>query len=239
MALAIFDLDNTLIAGDSDYLWGKFLVEIGIVDALIYEHENQRFYQEYRDGILDIQEFLNFALRPLNQHEPALLYAWREQFLINYIDPILLPASYTLLEQHRKRDDTLLIITATNAFVTAPIAQRLGVNHLMATQPEQIDGHYTGRAIGTPCFQSGKINCLEQWQQVHNESMQGSFFYTDSHNDLPLLKLVDNPIAIDPDAMLQQWALEHNWPIMSLRNGNEPFIVNRISNETAKLAIRR
>lgn len=218
MALAMFDLDNTLIAGDSDYLWGKFLADTGVVDAISYEYENQRFYREYHAGTLNIEEFLKFSLRPLSQHDPQQLYTWREQFLTNYIDPIILPAALELVQQHRQRDDTLLVITATNAFVAAPIAHRFAITDVLATTPEWSDGRYTGQVDGVPCFQQGKVICLESWLKKHNKPMHGSFFYTDSHNDLPLLELVDNPIAVDPDVTLHQYAQHRGWPIISLRN---------------------
>lgn len=218
MALAMFDLDNTLIAGDSDYLWGKFLADTGVVDAISYEYENQRFYREYHAGTLNIEEFLKFSLRPLSQHDPQQLYTWREQFLTNYIDPIILPAALELVKQHQQRNDTLLVITATNAFVAAPIAQRFAITDVLATTPEWNNGRYTGQVDGVPCFQKGKVICLESWLHKHNEPMHGSFFYTDSHNDLPLLELVDNPIAVDPDVTLHQYAQHRGWQIISLRN---------------------
>jgi len=219
--LAIFDLDNTLLAGDSDYLWGVFLSERGIVDRDFYERENERFYREYREGRLDIHEFLRFSLRPLRENQPARLLALREEFLRERIDPIILPAARSLLERHRRAGDTLMIITATNAFVTAPIAGRLGVPHLIATEPEQVDGRYTGEVAGEPSFQHGKVRRLEQWLRERALDLAGSSFYSDSHNDIPLLERVQHPVAVDPDQPLAAHATAHGWPILSLRSPGE------------------
>lgn len=217
MALAIFDLDNTLLAGDSDYLWGVFLAEQGVVDGAHYTRENERFYQDYKDGRLDILEFLRFSLRPLSENDPAQLRTWRNTFLARMIDPIILPRGRSLLEQHRSRGDTLLIITATNAFVTAPIALRLGVKHLLATDPEMRDGRYTGGITGTPCFQEGKVQRLHDWLAQRGDTLSGSWFYSDSHNDIPLLQRVDHPVAVDPDEDLRRHAEQLGWRVISLR----------------------
>ena len=218
MSLAIFDLDNTLLGGDSDYLWGQFLVEQGLVDGEYYERENQRFYDEYHAGVLDIHEFLEFVLRPLAEHPLAELVAWRARFLEEKIQPILLPKAVELLERHRTDGDTLLIITATNRFITAPIAERLGVSQLLATEPEFADGRYTGRPAGIPCFQHGKVERLDQWLEETGHDLADSWFYSDSHNDLPLLGRVTHPVAVDPDTALAQHARECGWPIISLRD---------------------
>ncbi len=217
MALAIFDLDNTLLCGDSDHLWGDFLIKLGVVDADRYKQANDRFYREYSEGKLDIFEFLHFSLKPLSEHAPDTLYAWREQFVSEKIEPIILPAGLQLIQKHRDAGDTLLIITATNAFVTAPIAKRLGVEHLIATTPEMVDGRYTGRVSGTPSYQEGKIERLNQWLTKHHHNLVGSRFYSDSHNDIPLLEIVDKPVAVDPDKTLTQHAQKREWPIISLR----------------------
>ena len=217
MSLAIFDLDNTLLGDDSDYLWGRFLIEQGLVDEDAYERENQRFYDAYRAGTLDIQAFLNFMLQPLSAHPPARLLEWRARFLQDKIEPIILPEALALLARHRNAGDTLLIITATNRFITEPIAQRLGVPHLLATDIEFIDGRYTGRPLGTPCFQHGKVERLRAWLAETGHELAGSWFYSDSHNDLPLLDLVTHPVAVDPDQTLAQYARERGWPIISLR----------------------
>ncbi|WP_321527479.1 HAD family hydrolase [Sedimenticola selenatireducens] len=217
MPLAIFDLDNTLLNGDSDHLWGQFLAEQGIVDGDWYERENDRFYQEYKEGTLDIHEFLRFSLKPLSQHSPEQLRQWHQAFMHEKIEPILLPAAQILIDKHRAAGDTLMIITATNAFVTAPIAAAFGIEHLIATDPEMVGGRYTGEVAGTPCFQEGKVTRLKQWLEQHRQNLAGSSFYSDSHNDLPLLRQVEHPIAVDPDETLAQHARKHGWPIITLR----------------------
>ncbi|VAX05400.1 Phosphoserine phosphatase [hydrothermal vent metagenome] len=217
MALAIFDLDNTLICDDSDHLWGDFLADQGIVDADLYKRENDRFFREYQEGKLDIFEFLQFSLKPLSQHEPEALYAWREQFVAEKIVPVILPAGQKLIQKHQDAGDTLMIITATNAFVTSPIAELLGVENLIATEPEMIDGRYTGQVAGTPSYQKGKVERLNQWLAEHGANLDGSCFYSDSHNDIPLLKVVEQPVAVDPDEALAEYAREQRWPVISLR----------------------
>lgn len=217
MTLAIFDLDNTLIAGDSDYLWGQFLVDQGIVDREAYEAANAHFYEEYKLGRLDIDEFLTFALKPLSEHPPEQLLAWRAAFVREKIEPILLPAARALIEHHRSLGDTLMIITATNRFVTEPIAAAYNIEHLIATAPEFSDGRYTGRYLGIPCFQAGKVTRLEAWLEEHDANLDGSWFYSDSHNDLPLLERVAHPVAVDPDDTLAARARENGWNIISLR----------------------
>jgi HAD superfamily hydrolase (TIGR01490 family) len=218
MALAIFDLDNTLLAGDSDYLWGQFLVAQGLVDGALYAQENERFYRDYREGVLDIHAFLRFALRPLRDHPRALMEALRAEFLRESIVPIMLPAARALIETHRGEGDTLLIITATNAFVTAPIAAAFGVPHLIATEPEERDGVYTGEVAGVPAFREGKVERLDAWLAGRAEDLAGSSFYSDSHNDLPLLLRVDRPVAVDPDPQLRVEAQARGWSVMSLRD---------------------
>ncbi|MGE5153266.1 MAG: HAD family hydrolase [Bdellovibrio bacteriovorus] len=217
MALAIFDLDNTLLAGDSDYLWGQFLVARGLVDGDLYARENERFYRDYREGKLDIQAFLRFALRPLRDHPRVLMEALRAEFLRESIAPIMLPAARDLIEAHRGRGDTLLIITATNAFVTAPIAAAFGVPHLIATEPEERDGAYTGEVAGVPAFREGKVARLDAWLAGRAEDLVASSFYSDSHNDLPLLLRVDRPVAVDPDPQLRAEAQARGWGVLSLR----------------------
>ncbi len=217
MALSIFDLDNTLLAGDSDYLWGQFLVEQGIVDGPDYEKKNQEFYDQYKKGYLDIFEFLGFSLKPLKNHSVNDLYQWREQFIQEKILPIILDKGTDLIEQHRQRGNTLVIITATNHFVTRPIADILGIEHLLATNPEMIDGQYTGKVTGTPCFQKGKVIRLMEWLEANKQTLDKSWFFSDSHNDIPLLEKVTSPVAVDPDDGLLQHATRHHWDIISLR----------------------
>ncbi len=218
MSLAIFDLDNTLINGDSDHAWGQFLVDQGIVDPEEYRRSNDYFYQQYQHGGLNIHEYLEFALRPLSQHSKNQLDQWHRQFMAEVIVPMLLDQADKLLQQHRDEGDILLIITATNEFITGPIANKLGIEHILATVPEFIDGSYTGRVSGTPCFQEGKVERLQQWMNDRKLNLDGSYFYSDSHNDLPLLELVDNPVAVDPDAILTEEAKKRSWPIISLRD---------------------
>jgi HAD superfamily hydrolase (TIGR01490 family) len=221
MSLAIFDLDNTLLADDSDYLWGQFLVEQGLVDGELYQRENQRFYEEYKAGTLDIMEFLAFSLQPLTRHSQAELARLHERFMQQKIAPIMLPAAQALLEKHRAQGDTLLIITATNRFVTAPIAARLGVDNLLASDPEMSDDRYTGRVAGTPCFREGKVTRLKAWLSEQQQNLADSWFYSDSHNDLPLLEMVSHPVAVDPDDTLGAHAEARGWPIISLRGNTD------------------
>jgi len=217
MALALFDLDNTLLAGDSDYLWGVFLAEQGIVDAEFYEQENQRFYDEYKQGTLDIFEFLAFSFKALTENDADTLRQLQHQFMEEKVRPIMSPASFELIEKHRNAGDTLLVITATNSFVTAPIVEAFGIDNLLATEPEIKNGKYTGQVAGTPCFQQGKVERLNAWMENNNMSLEGSWFYSDSHNDLPLLKLVEYPVVVDGDEQLVEYANTQGWPIMSLR----------------------
>lgn len=218
MALAIFDLDNTLIAGDSDHSWGVFLVEKQLVDAEAYRIANDKFYVDYKNGTLDIGAYLQFSLAPLTLHSPEKLQTLHNEFMDKYIEPLMLTKAEALLRKHREQGDHLLIITATNSFVTRPIAKRLGVTDILATDPELIDGHYTGNFVGTPCFQAGKITYLHEWLKSNQHSLAGAYFYSDSINDLPLLEQVDNPVAVDPDERLTSIARERNWPILSLRD---------------------
>jgi len=216
MSLAIFDLDNTLIGGDSDYLWSQFLTEEGIVGAG-HQRENQRFYDEYVAGTLDINEFLSFQLAPLAAHDMKTLLAWRKRFLEEKIAPILLASSAALIAKHQRNGETLLIITATNSFVTTPIAERLGIPHLIATEPEMNNGQYTGKVSGTPSFREGKVERLNLWLKETGHDLNNSWFYSDSHNDLPLLELVTHPVAVDPDKVLAKHASDNDWPVISLR----------------------
>ena len=217
MGIALFDLDNTLIAGDSDYLWGCFLVEQGIVDGTLYENENQRFYDQYKIGELDIHEFLEFQLKPLTEHSIKTLNQWRSQYIEEKVIPIMLPKARALIEQHRQQGDTLVIITATNRFITGPIAELHEIRHLLATEPEIINARYSGGITGIPCFQDGKVAQLESWLTSNQQTLDDSWFYSDSHNDLPLLNKVSHPVAVDPDEILKQHASEHDWPVISLR----------------------
>jgi HAD superfamily hydrolase (TIGR01490 family) len=218
LALAIFDLDNTLIAGDSDHLWGEFLVEKALVDADYFKARNDAFYQDYVNGTLDMTAYLDFSLAPLAEHGKDKLNILHEEFMAGYIQPIMLNKARMLLNQHRAKDDTLLIITATNRFVTAPIARALGVDHLLAIELEEKDGRYTGKVSGVPSYREGKITRLNAWLKNQDCSMEGAYFYSDSHNDLPLLETVAQPIAVDPDEKLADIAKRRGWKIISLRD---------------------
>lgn len=219
MNLAIFDLDNTLLGGDSDYLWGRWLVKHELVDGAFYERENQRFYSEYKAGTMDIFEFLRFALRPLAENGLDRLLALRQQFMAEVIVPIMLPAAQRLVDEHRSKGHTLLIITATNRFVTEPIAAAFGIDNLIATDPEFRDGCYTGEVSGTPSFREGKVERLNQWLRENGYNLASSWFYSDSLNDLPLLEMVTHPVAVDADETLTYHAGVKGWPIISLRDG--------------------
>ena len=218
MPLALFDLDNTLLAGDSDYLWGCFLVEKGLVDKQLYEEANQRFYRDYAEGKLDIHEFLNFALQPLANNDAEVLKSLHQEFMEKHIRPIMTRVGKDLIAKHRREGDHPVIITATNSFVTGPIAQAFGVSDLIATEPEIVDGEYTGKVEGTPCFQQGKIERLHAWLEVTQIEFDNSWFYSDSHNDLSLLEEVAHPVAVDPDDQLRAIARERGWRITSFRD---------------------
>ncbi|WKD27092.1 HAD-IB family hydrolase [Halomonas sp. KG2] len=218
MSLAIFDLDNTLISIDSDHAWGEFLLEQGAVDPVAYREANERFMADYNAGTLDMAAFLEMALKPLAENTPEQLAAWHQQFMVSKIEPNILPKAEELLARHRTKGDTLLIITATNRFITAPIASRLGVDDLIAVDPEIVDGRYTGRVTGTPSYREGKVTRLKQWLEGQEFTMDGAWFYSDSHNDLPLLEQVEHPVAVDPDDTLRKVAEERQWRIMSLRD---------------------
>ena len=216
MSLALFDLDNTLLRGDSDYAWGEFLAAKGIVDATEHQRENDRFYQQYLEGNLDIDEFLRFQLRPLAENPRSRLQQWRDQYMQEYIRPMITPQALALVEKHRARGDTPVIITATNSFVTRPIADLFGIRHLIATEPEMIDGEFTGGVSGLPSYREGKVTRLREWLREHDETLQGSRFYSDSHNDLPLLEIVDHPVVVNPDEKLAEIARQRGWPIKTL-----------------------
>ena len=217
MSLAIFDLDNTLLRGDSDHAWGEFLVEQGAVDRERFAAENNRYYAAYLAGTLDIYEFLEkHQLRPLAEHDRARLERWRAEFMHRKIRPLITPAARALIEKHRARGDTLLIITATNQFITAPIAAEFGIPHLIATDPEEVNGQFTGRVRGVPSYREGKVTRLSDWLRDRHETLDDSWFYSDSHNDLPLLNLVTHPVVVNPDDTLAEYARTRGWPVIEL-----------------------
>lgn len=220
MKLVLFDLDNTLLAGDSDYEWGQFLIAKGAVDGPDYEAKNKAFYEAYKAGGLDIYAFLAFALNPLATHPREQLDAWRAEYLETRVRTMIPRAARDLVRRHLDEADLVAVITATNSFVTAPIAQELGVEHLIATEPEEVDGRFTGKVAGTPCFREGKIVRLGQFLEAHGtrlDALDTSWFYSDSHNDLPLLEEVRQPVAVDPDPILRAHAETRGWPVISLR----------------------
>ena len=215
--LVLFDLDNTLLAGDSDFEWAQFLIERGVLDREVYEARNQAFYDQYLAGTLDIREFLDFQLKPLSRHPRRVLDEWHRQFMSVRMLPLIRASARALVARHR--NDVRVIITATNSFVTGPIAHEFGIEHLIATEPEVRDGEFTGSVIGTPCFREGKVSRLEAWLGRRGETLAtfaASWFYTDSFNDLPLLRRVTHPVVVDPDERLRTHAQAHTWPIISL-----------------------
>jgi len=215
--LALFDLDNTLLAGDSDFEWAQFLIEQGVLDREIYEARNQEFYDQYKKGTLDIYEFLDFQLKPLARYPRRQLDEWHRSYMQAKIMPMMRETARALVARHAT--DLCAVVTATNSFVTAPIAREFGIEHLVATEPAQDGGEFTGGVAGLPCFRDGKIVRVEAWLAARGQSIDAferSFFYSDSLNDLPLLARVSDPVAVDPDATLRAHALAHGWPVMSL-----------------------
>ena len=220
--LTLFDLDNTLIAGDSDYSWAQFLIELGVLDAADYERRNAQFFADYKEGRLDIRAFLDFQLRPLAAHELQQLLAWRDRFVDEKVRAMLLPRAQSLVAERLAAGDLVAVVTATNSFITRPIASLYGVANLVATEPELLDGRFTGRTAGVPCFQAGKLTRVQEWLAGQGRSLEAfseSWFYSDSHNDLPLLSAVTNPVAVDPDPVLAGHAADRGWPILSWRQG--------------------
>jgi HAD superfamily hydrolase (TIGR01490 family) len=218
MALAIFDLDNTLIAGDSDHGWGEFLVTQGKVDSHHYKAVNDRFYADYEAGCLDIYAYLEFSLEPLARIPSAELQQLHQAFMREVIAPMMLGKAQDLIERHRRSGDRLLVITSTNRFVVEPICAALGIEELIATDPEIIDGAYSGQIVGAPTYREGKVTRFKQWLCDHREHSRGSYFYSDSINDLPMLLEVTHPVAVDPDPELREEALTRGWDIISLRD---------------------
>ncbi|CAN6132869.1 SerB Phosphoserine phosphatase [Methylophilaceae bacterium] len=218
--LALFDLDNTLLAGDSDYNWSLFLIKQGLLDEKTHHERNEQFYLDYKNGNLDIYKFLAFQLKPLSEHSVADLNALHAKYMDSVIRPMMTKKAQDLVNQHKAQGDLCLVITATNSFVTKPIAQAYGIAHLIGTDPEMVNGAYTGGVAGVPSFQEGKVTRLKLWLAERGQVLadfEQSYFYSDSHNDLPLMKLVTHPVAVDADAKLTDYAQQHGWPHISLR----------------------
>ena len=225
MKLALFDLDNTLLSGDSDFEWAQFLISRGVVDREVQEAQNQKFYEQYKDGTLDIHAFLDFQLAPLARHPRSQLDAWHREFMAERILPMIGVKARALVRQHADADALLAIVTATNSFVTAPICREFGIPHLIATLPAEKNGQFTGKVEGTPSFKEGKIVRVEAWLASLGQnwnSFETSHFYSDSHNDLPLLRSVTHPVVVDPDDTLLRAANEAGWPVISLRDQAVP-----------------
>jgi HAD superfamily hydrolase (TIGR01490 family) len=217
--LALFDLDNTLLSGDSDYEWAQFLIERGMLERAEYEARNDHFFLQYKQGRLDIHEFLEFQLAPLARHPREELDRWHTEFMRTRIRPIIRAKGRDLVRKHLADRHLCAIVTSTNSFITAPIARELGVDNLLATELEVRDGRFTGRPSGTPSFRMGKVTRLAEWLGGHGQtlaSFEASWFYSDSHNDLPLLERVTDPVAVDPDDVLRGEALARGWRIISL-----------------------
>lgn len=219
MPLAIFDLDNTLLGGDSDHAWGEFLIAHKLVDAASHGARNDEFYQQYTEGRLNIDDYVRFTMGPVLHCSLSELDQLHRQFMAEFVRPMILPQAVQLIEHHKTAGDTCLIMSATNSFITGPIADELGVHELLATELAVEGEHYTGDIAGVPCFQEGKVVRLQQWLELKNDKykIQESVFYSDSVNDLPLLKAVKEPVAVDPDKQLMEYAQENGWQVISLR----------------------
>ena len=217
MSVALFDLDDTLLGGDSDYLWGEFLVDVGAVEQEAHQQANAHFFAQYQSGVLDIDAFLRFQLKPLADNDVKDLLLWRERFVREWITPLVLAGGRKRVEEHRRQKHWLAIVTSTNAFITRPIADLLGISHLLATEPEFDGSRYTGRYIGVPCSGAGKVHWVKECLARERLDLTDSWFYSDSHHDLPLLSLVDHPVAVDPDDKLRGHAKHEGWPVMSFR----------------------
>ena len=218
--LALFDLDNTLLAGDSDYNWSLFLISEGLLDAKTHHDRNEQFYADYKNGCLDIVRFLKFQLQPLSQHPKKFLDELHLKYMEKVIKPMMTVKAQNLVDKHQAAGDMCVVITATNSFVTKPIATAYGIEHLIGSDPEMVNGEYTGGVTGVPSFHEGKVTRINLWLAERGKKLSDfevSYFYSDSHNDLPLMQLVTNPVAVDADAILTAYAQEQTWPLISLR----------------------
>ncbi|MGI9130734.1 MAG: HAD family hydrolase [Candidatus Methylopumilus sp.] len=220
MNLALFDLDNTILAGDSDYNWSRFLIQEGYLDGAIHAEKNEKFYADYKAGTLDIYAFVEFQFKPLARNPRSILNQLLKKYVEEVIKPMITEKAYALVRKHREEGDLLIVITATNSFITKPIAALFGIEHLIGTDPEEKEGEFTGKVSGLPSFKEGKVTRLEAWLKNKNLSLvdfKKSYFYSDSHNDLPLMQKVTHPVAVDSDDILTEYANSKGWPQISLR----------------------
>ena len=216
--MVLFDLDNTLLSGDSDHAWGEFLIKKNIVDAVSYKAANDAFYAQYKQGVLNIYDYCAFSFVPLSERSMDELHVLHDEFMLTVIRPMMGEKAKTLVEKHKQQGHTLMVITATNSFITRPIVEAFGIEHLLATEPRVLGGRYTNEIEGIPCYKEGKVSRIKQWLTQNEASLEGSIFYSDSHNDLPLMEIVDTAIAVDPDEELKKIAIEKGWDIISLLN---------------------
>ncbi len=220
MRLALFDLDGTLIAGDSDHAFGEFMVTQGWAEGELHRRRNDEFYRQYLAGCLDIAEYIDFSTRAWRERGLDEQLAVNARFMAEVMAPQLLPAARALLDLHRAAGDLVAIVTATNEFITRPIADALGVEHLLAVELERgVDGMATGRIRGVPSFREGKIERVHDWLAGLGQRLsdvEHSVFYSDSTNDLPLLEIVSEPVATNPSPALEAIALQRGWRILRL-----------------------
>ena len=220
MNLALFDLDNTILAGDSDYNWSRFLIQEGYLDGAIHAEKNEKFYADYKDGTLDIFAFVEFQFKPLARNPRSVLNQLLKKYVEEVIKPMITDKARALVKGHQEAGDLIIVITATNSFITKPIAALFGIENLIGTDPEEKEGEFTGKVSGLPSFKEGKVTRLEAWLKSKNLSLasfEKSYFYSDSHNDLPLMEKVTHPVAVDSDDILSEYATSKDWPQISLR----------------------
>jgi HAD superfamily hydrolase (TIGR01490 family) len=218
--LALFDLDNTILAGDSDYNWSRFLIQEGYLDGAIHAEKNEKFYADYKAGTLDIYAFVEFQFKPLARNPRAVLNQLLKKYVEEVIKPMITEKARVLVKRHQEEGDLIIVITATNSFITKPIAELFGIENLIGTDPEEKEGEFTGKVSGLPSFKEGKVTRLEAWLKGKNLSLasfEKSYFYSDSHNDLPLMQKVTHPVAVDSDDVLSEYAKSKGWPQISLR----------------------
>lgn len=220
MNLALFDLDNTILAGDSDYNWSRFLIQEGYLDGAIHAEKNEKFYADYKAGTLDIYAFVEFQFKPLARNPRIVLNQLLKKYVEEVIKPMITEKARALVKRHQDEGDLIIVITATNSFITKPIAELFGIENLIGTDPEEKEGEFTGKVSGLPSFKEGKVTRLEAWLKGKNLSLasfENSYFYSDSHNDLPLMQKVTHPVAVDSDDVLSEYAQSKGWPQISLR----------------------